>query len=564
MNNTDYQHQFYSLFSEFIYNMETLPPDIVHPDTTAIVSDLCKFLRISRLYAALEVNPDLCDGRHEVKDIVYYSDGGFDINLSYSITKKNPGGTANYIVSQKPGDIPWNEDEIKNINLFLTTLFIFNGRARSMELCGYLMYHDSELGVYNIQFLIKTIGMLLAQRKASEYVCCRFNLRKFSLVNRILGRKSGTVVMRNYVHILSDTLGENSYICRLGGDNFLMLFPKEKLSDTVDYLDGTQTPTNNPESPFIKVSARAGYFVITDECHTPTDIIDRSIIALNTLNNAPGLLHVIYDEKVKKMEYNLRLIEDNFHSAIENEEFLVYYQPKVELRHYSLCGAEALCRWKHNGELIQPGAFIPFLEQSSSICTLDMYMLEHVCRDIRRWIDNGMDVVRISVNLSRVNLANQKIAEQIIGIIEKYDVPFKYIEIELTETTSEIDLHELKKVVGKLHKAGICTSIDDFGSGYSSINLIRDLPWDTMKIDRSFLPVNDEYNKKKEIVLKHTIALAQEIGVECMVEGVETTEHVAFLKENNCYHAQGFCFDYPLTVEEFEDRLRTRILKART
>ena len=563
MNSSDYQHKFKDLFSQFIFNMEMLPPDVKHPDTTVVISDLCRFLRIARLYATLEVNPDLSNGRQELNEIVYFSDGEFDIDMSYSIKKTNQGGTASYLVSQKPGDAPWSEEELNNIYLFLTTFYVFNSRARSMDLCGYLTYHDSELGVYNIQFLVKTIAMLLAQQKASECVCCRFNLRKFTLINRILGRKNGTVVMRNYVHILSDMLGENSYICRLGGDNFVMIFPKEKLDLAVDYLDGAQTPTNDPETPFIKVSARAGYFSITDECHTPTDIIDRSIIALNTLKDTPGILHVIYDDEVKKKEYNLRTIEDNFLTAIDNEEFLVYYQPKVELRNYSLCGAEALCRWKHNGKLISPGEFIPFLEQSSSICTLDMYMLEHVCRDIRKWIDNGMDVVRISVNLSRVNLANQNLAEQIIGIIEKYDVPFKCIEIEITETTSELDLHELTKVVRRLHETGICTSIDDFGSGYSSINLIRDLPWDTMKIDKSFLPDHAEYNKKKEVVLKHTIAIAQELGLECMVEGVETTEHVAFLKDNNCYHAQGFCFDKPLPVEEFEDRLRTRILKVK-
>ena len=118
------------------------------------------------------------------------------------------------------------------------------------------------------------------------------------------------------------------------------------------------------------------------------------------------------------------------------------------------------------------------------------------------------------------------------------------------------------KLVRALHEAKICTSIDDFGAGYSSINLIRDLPWDTMKIDRNFLPVKDEqYSDKKKTVLKHVISLAQEMGLECMVEGVETTEHVAFLKENNCYYAQGYRFDKPLPVELFEERLKTKVFK---
>lgn len=551
---------FNELFSEFILNMERIQPSVVHPDITVAISDICRVMRVSYFIASIDICPDFNEGNSEMRQAIYFSEGEYDNNLSYSIKKKTHGGTANYTVFQHKEAAPWTDEEIKNIDLFLTTFFVFNGRAGAMSLCEDLMYHDSEFGVYNIKYLLKMINMLIAQNKISDYVCCRFNLRKFSLINRILGRKNGTKVMRRFSQSLAKELGENSYVCRLGGDNFLMIFPDEKMETAINFLSGTEIPTDNPKTPFIKVSARAGYFDITKECRTPDSIIDRTGLAFNMTRNMNGCRYIIYDDNVKKMEEHNRMIEDNFNAAIENEEFLIYYQPKVELRNYSLCGAEALCRWKHDGKIIPPNDFIPYLEQSSNICTLDMYMLEHVCRDIRRWLDNGFDVVKVSVNLSRVNLANPKLAQQIISIISKYDVPFEYIEIEITETTSEIDLHELIKLVRVLHEAKICTSIDDFGAGYSSINLIRDLPWDTMKIDRNFLPVKDEqYSDKKKTVLKHVISLAQEIGLECMVEGVETTEHVAFLKENNCYYAQGYRFDKPLPVEVFEERLKTKI-----
>ncbi len=561
MNSSDYEKQFTQLFSDYIYDMEKIPPDIEHPDVLKAVSNICRFLRISYFTASLMESPEVSGNNPKYHETTFFCEGEYDNDLSIIITKTTPGGVAKFIASPHKNSDVWNDLEKEKIRMFLTTFFIFSSRARNFSISNYLMYHDETLGIYNVKFLARKISELLAENKAVGNVCCRFNLRKFSLVNKILGRKTGTVVMKNFVLKLSEIAGNDSYLCRLGGDNFLMLLPESKIDDVINYLSGSDVETGIVGNEYIRVSARASFLHITEDCHTTSDVIDRTTLALNMLRESPGNLHFIYDENAKEKEENMRMVEENFFNAIKNEEFLVYYQPKAELHDYSLCGAEALCRWNHNGELISPGAFIPVLEQSSNICTLDMYMLEHVCRDIRRWLDEGMDVVRISVNFSRVNLGNQKLAEQIIDVIKKYDVPFEYIEIEVTETTSEVDLHELIKVVSILHDVGICTSIDDFGVGYSSLNLIRDLPWNTMKIDKSFLPVkNEKYSDQKKIMLKYVIAMAQNLGLECMVEGVETTEHVAILKENDCYYAQGFCFDMPLPVEIFENRLRTKVL----
>lgn len=182
-------------------------------------------------------------------------------------------------------------------------------------------------------------------------------------------------------------------------------------------------------------------------------------------------------------------------------------------------------------------------------------MLEHTCRDIRRWLDEGRPVVKVSVNLSRRNLGELNLSERIIACIDKYNVPHKFIEIELTETTTDVNFSDLKKIVFSLREAGISTSIDDFGMGYSSLNLIKELPWNVLKIDKSFLPDENDRASQKYVMLKHIIALAQDIGLECIVEGVESSEHVRLLKENNCFMAQGFYFDRPMPVEDFEQRL---------
>lgn len=244
-----------------------------------------------------------------------------------------------------------------------------------------------------------------------------------------------------------------------------------------------------------------------------------------------------------------------FPEAIRNEEFQVFYQPKVSLKNYRLNGAEALCRWKHGGEIIAPFRFIPALEAGQEICALDFYMLEHVCQDIKRWLKEGRRVVRVSVNLSRRHFGNADLLDEIIGIIDKYDFPKKYIEIELTETSTDVDFKELKAVVTGLSKHDIRTSIDDFGMGYSSLNLLRELPWDTLKIDRSLLPTTKDENSKMAIIMEHVIAMAHTLGIECIAEGVETIDQINILKNKECFMAQGFYFDKPLEKKEFEVRL---------
>ena len=182
-------------------------------------------------------------------------------------------------------------------------------------------------------------------------------------------------------------------------------------------------------------------------------------------------------------------------------------------------------------------------------------MLDAVCKDIRRWLDNGMDIVRISVNLSRRHLTDIDLLKHIIEIIDRNNVPHEYIEIELTETTTDVEFKDLKRTIGGLQQSGISTSVDDFGIGYSSLNLIKEIPWNVLKLDKSLLPdEGDESPVQNSVMFKYVVAMAQAMGLECIAEGVETKEQVQLLADNNCNLAQGFYFDKPLPVEEFEKR----------
>ena len=206
--------------------------------------------------------------------------------------------------------------------------------------------------------------------------------------------------------------------------------------------------------------------------------------------------------------------------------------------------------------MIPPDDFIPMLEEGSDICRLDLHMLDCVCRDLRRWIDEGKDVVRISVNFSRKNILNNGLVGAIAEIIDHYQIPHEYLEIELTETTSDVAFNDLRRITGGLHALGIYTAIDDFGVGFSSLNLLKEIPWNVLKIDRSFLPVeSDEDNSIRNIMFRHVVSLSRQLGLQCVAEGVETLEQVNILRANNCDLAQGYYFDKPLPVEYFEERL---------
>jgi EAL domain-containing protein (putative c-di-GMP-specific phosphodiesterase class I) len=222
-------------------------------------------------------------------------------------------------------------------------------------------------------------------------------------------------------------------------------------------------------------------------------------------------------------------------------------------------GAEALCRWIRDGQVVPPIDFIPVLERSKMVCDLDFYVLDHACRDIRNWIDKGGSPVEISTNFSRVHLNNPYLSKQIVQTIDRYEIPHELIIVELTETTSSVHSKRMSELVYKLKDEGIRTSVDDFGVGYSSMSMLRDIPFSELKIDRSFLTYTTDTRDRSAVMMKHVISMATELGMRCIAEGVETPDQIRMLKEMDCLRAQGFYFDRPLPREEFVKRLRMKV-----
>lgn len=538
---------------EFLLKMKNVPSP-KHPGMWGAVERLARLLRIVKMQVTLYETLE-----HEKSNqgelVEFYQVGKADedhVCVKREIVEN--GNVIVYKAFQRMGDAAWTEMEQEKIDLLLYMLYVFNGRTRVMQMLSYLTFHDREFGTYNIVYFLKTVGIYIQSRCIGDFTVCYFNFRRLSLINQLIGRECGTVAMQEFIRGLEGLLAYDEFVSRIGGDNFLVLFHTEKLQQIKDYLTEQSVIYNNQTGERVTLSVTAGFYAIPKDTTQPTEIMDYVSIALNIAKNVRHVQFLFYDEKLMQQMENKKVVEAMFSDAIAGEEFVVYYQPKVRLREYVLAGAEALCRWKHDGEMIPPDRFIPILEQSKAICILDFYMLEHVCRDIRQWMDEGREVVKISVNLSRRHMGDPQLLRNILAIIDKYEVPHQYIEIELTETTTDVAFHDLKSIVFGLQKQGISTSVDDFGVGYSSLNLIKELPWNVIKIDKSFLEYHEGY-RGNYIMLKQVISMAQELGMEVIVEGVETLEHIKMLKENNCYMAQGFYFDRPLPKERFVERI---------
>lgn len=541
-------------FDKFLIEMENMTEQYSWK-IQSILEGVCEILRIGKIellsYESVR-NEEIDDGEM----LTYYLKNTPENNASYiGRHVSGRGAVMLFRFYQIVNDAVWTEEELNKIKVLDTALYINNAKIRLTKFAENAIYFDRNLHIPNMSFFHKEARRIIEDGEIGNYAVCFFNLKRYSVVNQLLGRQLGTKVMSRFLVGLQQKLRKNGNVCRSGGDFFVAIFKKSEIDSVCAHLSGEEIVYNNSANASVMVKASAGIYLCSNEADDVEEQIEKAYIALQSAKSRLDNNIVFYNDELQHMHEHASLIENIFRESVDREEFFVLYQPKVQLNDYTIAGAEALCRWRHEGELVEPDDFVPVLEKSNDICVLDFYMLEHVCKAIRTWIDKGLNVVRVSVNFSRRHLGDEKLIDKIINTVDKYEVPHQYIEIEFTETTTDVAFNDLKKVVNGLHDYGIHTSIDDFGVGYSSLNLIRQIAWDVVKIDRSFLPGVSDKTSEQYLMFSHLLSMFRELGIRCIVEGVETIEQVRMLKENKCFLAQGYFFDKPLKGEDFETRL---------
>ena len=563
VTNADYKDiEFYKLFEELVSAMT----DTNKVDKTKIESlliDISKLLRLAKGITHVFKNP--IEEKNETGEILCAYDSKKECVpvITHKIVSSVQSG-ATMTVYMSPDEPPLTDIERRRVELVMRATIKYIARNRLGDKVEEMTYYD-ENGYKNLRSFYLYISKISEDKNYDNKTIIRYNLRHFSLINHELGRKVGDIIMRRHYDTLSEMVGDQGIVARLGGDNFILFCSNEKLGNVLSYLSEASVMYDNTDGKCVNLSTSAGVFRIPDNyvVKAPKDVMENVVFAFSIAQNGGNEHIVFYNEALINNREKSMQVQQLFPQALRDEEFHVFYQPKVNIETGELVGAEALCRWFHDGAIVPPMDFIPMLEETNEICKLDFYMLDRVCADIARWMNEGKKAVRISVNLSRKHMVNANLLQSILKIIDRHNVPHSCIEIELTETTTDVEFSDLKRVVNGLQRVGIYTSVDDFGIGYSSLNLIREVPWNVIKVDRSFLPIDDDNDDKtRTIMFKYIVAMARDLGIECIVEGVETEKQLEVLRDNKCDFAQGFFFDKPLPVRDFENRMMTHCYKV--
>lgn len=463
-------------------------------------------------------------------------------------------GHVQFCLYRMAGQPSFTGEEQRDLDVVLDVLFMCCGRWRLINQIKKVSLTDGLTGLVNAGGFLTYVDELLEKQELAQYNAYYLNLERFSLVNKRFGVKETDIIIKRYADALNGFLTEGECVGRLGGDNFVALIKKERTEQFLALVQGVTVYGMLGERKVpISIGAKAGGLVIDETVTSCGNVISDCAMALNMARRASGKNVVFVTDDMKEKAYMEKQVAFRFEKAIREKEFLVYYQPKVCLDDYSLAGAEALVRWRHQGRMLSPGDFIPVYEQNGMICTLDFYVLEQVCQDIVKWQEKGLKPLRVSVNFSKKHLLNMHLAEDIVDVLDKYGISRDRIEIELTETADEKESGLLIDFVKKMKEYHVAISIDDFGTGYSSLNLLRSFPADVLKIDKSFI---DELGGKDKVVLSNIIRMASELKMDVIAEGVEKRQQMEYLKSIHCDMVQGFLFDRPMPEDAFEERIQ--------
>ena len=386
------------------------------------------------------------------------------------------------------------------------------------------------------------------------------DIDKFKYINDRLGYDEGDRILARVHKTLCDCLDKDELFARTSEDKFACLIKNAPDNEIENRLHEIFTEFDRRNSFFIKypVNFSAGVCRL-GQCRGKYDAVDftmavdRCKLAKKSIKNKHNSDVAFYDGKIREISLREKDFENAMPQALENREFECYLQPKYGTNSREIVGAEALIRWnsKEFG-FVCPGDFIPLAEKNGFVVELDFFILEEVCKMLRRWIDNGKKPIVISVNQSRLHINDDDYIWRLREIVDKYEIPYEYIELELTESVFTEDADRMIAIMQKLHEIGFKLSIDDFGSGYSSLNLLKDIPADVLKIDREFF--NGTVNSKKgRAVISSVVDMAKNLEMNVISEGVETQDQIDFLKEIDCNMVQGYYFSKPMKLREFDE-----------
>lgn len=388
---------------------------------------------------------------------------------------------------------------------------------------------------------------------AGEYAMVCFDVLRFKAVNDIFGNEVGDRLLKYIAATLERTLKPEDYSCRSHADRFIF-FTKTSGKELGILVDTLVNRITEYELPF-EIMCNMGIYVTGDTILPAGIMIDRARLAQSTIKGSYTVKVSYYQESLRAAMLTEQDILGIAGTALEERQFVLYYQPQYNHADGTIIGAEALVRWKHPERgLISPGIFIPIFEKNGYITKLDFYVFEQACEFLNRCREQGLPMIPVSTNFCRHDIFQADFVEKLEEIRKRYDIPANFLRVEITESAIMGNSEQVNEMITRLHKNGYIVEMDDFGSGYSSLNVLKDIEMDIIKLDMLFLS-EETNNSRGGTILSAVVRMAKWLGVPVIAEGVETLKQADFLRSIGCNYIQGYLYSRPLPEEQYVELL---------
>lgn len=444
---------------------------------------------------------------------------------------------------------------IINVLALIISIYITVSNKRKKQQLYELAYVDQITGLGNKNFFIEKGTEILAKEELPDYLII-IDIDKFKAFNIKYGREKGDRVLQIVGRKLKEIIGENQIITRLANDIFGVIYStlgteQSKTNNIVDIAEKISEELSNikVDKNEYKMLLSIGICEIKKDDNDILAILDKALMAHNMAKGNYNKRYFVFNKKLENKLMKEHDIEMIMEEGIEKQEFKVFYQPKINAKTGRVEDAEALVRWERNGSLISPNEFIPIFEKNKFIVKLDKYIYERVCQDINEWKEIYKKEIKVSVNVSKEHLLQERMIEEYLQIAKKYNLKPEEIELEITESAMVDEEFDMLKMFQNIKKAGFKIAIDDFGTGYSSLSMLKDMPIDVIKIDKSFI----SQPQMLEIIMNMT----RKMNLKTVAEGVETKEQVQELKKLGVDLLQGYYYSKPLKKSEFEKYIQS-------
>lgn len=427
----------------------------------------------------------------------------------------------------------------------------------SVEHLNKAAYTDITTKIGNRDYFIKTTIERLEREKNADFTMITFEIANIVMVNRMFGPSEGDRLVRYTAQRLKfHSKGGNVYAI-VRSNLFALLMKTQDDEEILSWISNMSSDIENC-TDLVKIGLRFGIYKVTDKKEKISEMLSRTTLAQRSIPADSKTNYFFFNEELNREYEENRKMCMEMEQALEARKFVMYLQPMVDLHIYKIYSAEALVRWEHEQKgLLSPYAFLPVFENTNLMLKLDYYMWEEACKTIRRWIDNKMEPLPLMLNISPIHLNNVSFLQTLSDLLERYKLQKNMFVLELPERALTSGNDDVIRTVKTIAERGYTLCIDNFGGLHSPVNLLRDLPFTMVKLDRKFLTENSK-NEEGETILRYLIAMAKELDLLVVTEGVETLEQVNFLTEIGCDVAQGYYFSKPVSLRDF-DKLNKKI-----